>query len=381
MLPTSDTSAGRLAEVLTSCLAALNSEPNPLNLGAVRSAIVVLVDGLGAKNLSERRGHARALTAGWSTRDVVETVFPSTTAAALASLATGLTPQEHGVMGYTVRDLGAGGVVNMLTGWDAQLDPDADQPAETVFEQAVRLGLSATVIGSARYRASGFTRAILRGADYQVADSFDDRVDAALAAAQKPGLVYLYISELDTIAHSSGWQSTRWIAELERLDAAWTRLGGKLGRQTGALLTADHGVLDVPADRQIDLVQLGLAELDRVTDVAGDPRSLYLWLSGGADSVRAAKLALELSLRQRATVLTRDEAFDAGLFGMPGLDQNPCHPRAAERVGDLLVVAHGEVAFYFGRHSTMTSRRMVGQHGAWSDDERQVPLIRSGAFG
>ena len=89
---------------------------------------------------------------------------------------------------------------------------------------------------------------------------------------------------------------------------------------------------------------------------------------------------MELAARWRADldgladVGTRREAIDAGLFGPAVSDA------AASRIGDVLVVSRGNVAVYDGTAADQRNRGMVGQHGALTPEERQVPLIRLGAF-
>ena len=56
----------RLADVLESCHRAVLGEENPLGLGRVNKAAVLVVDGLGAANLRDRKGHARWLHSAWS---------------------------------------------------------------------------------------------------------------------------------------------------------------------------------------------------------------------------------------------------------------------------------------------------------------------------
>ena len=74
------------------------------------SVVLVVLDGLGWNQLEERREivpNLASLAGG-----PITTVAPSTTATALTSIATGLTPAEHGVLGY--RMLMRGAVTNML---------------------------------------------------------------------------------------------------------------------------------------------------------------------------------------------------------------------------------------------------------------------------
>ncbi len=61
----------------------------------------------------------------------LDSAFPSTTAASLASLGTGLAPGQHGMVGYDVLDPDQDKVVNMLGNWDAGVDPPDWQPFPT----------------------------------------------------------------------------------------------------------------------------------------------------------------------------------------------------------------------------------------------------------
>ena len=92
-----------LASVLPAALLALGTAlPDGVDrptwtLPETRRVVVVLVDGLGARQLSRRSGHARVL------RDLDSPVegtfrcgFPSTTATSLASLGTGRRAPRHG---------------------------------------------------------------------------------------------------------------------------------------------------------------------------------------------------------------------------------------------------------------------------------------------
>lgn len=366
MLPAPSVTAPSLAAVLPSSLAATAGEANPLGLAPVRSAIVLLVDGLGAAALSARAGHARTLAPAMGRTDVIHSVFPTTTAAALGSLTTGTAPGEHGLVGYTIVDPEHDRVVNALTGWGADLDPDTWQRKPTLFESA---DVDAVAIGPARYRDSGFTHAVLRGARYVGARTIADRLQVAVAAArERPAIVYVYAAELDQAAHQHGWQSPQWTAALEEIDAAVRAVEPGLGT-TGLLVTADHGILDVPHHAQ--LLFGGVPELMAgVRHVAGEPRNVHLHVEQGV-SADALAATWRDSEGERAWVATRDEAIASGWFG-------PVDEAVRPRIGDVVVAARKAVAYY--QHEHDGGRSMIGQHGSLSPEELRVPLLRFGAF-
>jgi len=376
MLPARHFSTLRLADVLTSSLAAILGRPNALGLDGAARAVVVLADGLGVSSLRARAGHARFLSSLLTKASVIDGVFPATTAAGIASLTTGVEPGEHGLVGYRVLDQARDRVVNQLTGWDADVQPASWQRARTVFERATDAGVPSFAIGPKKFTASGFTQAVLRGAGYVPAESVADRFLAArrILDAEPRALVYLYVAELDMAAHAHGWQSDKWLAELEGLDAEVARFAGGLRPDEGLLLTADHGVIDVPATKHVlfDTVPELVAG---VRHIAGDPRCLHLYLEPGQETVSADSLAgaWRAVEGERAWIFTRDEAVEAGLFGRVA-------PEVLPRIGDVIVAARRLIAYYDSRDANQAARNMIGQHGSLTDEELRVPLLRSGAF-
>ena len=360
--------------MLPSCLAAISGDESPLGLSPVRAAVVVLVDGLGAAALRARAGHARTLAGALTKGATATTVFPSTTAAALATLATGALPGKHGMVGYSVLDRDEGRVVNQLNGWDEGMDPATWQPLPTVFERAAALGVPSFAIGEPRFATSGFTAAVLRGAEYVPVKPVPERFDAARAILDRmeKGLLYLYVAELDKVAHSSGWESPDWTERLEVLDAAVARLAGTLRADEGMLLTADHGILDVPQEAHLK-IDTAPELLEGVRLVAGEPRCLQLHLEPDADAAAVLERWREAE-GGRAWVASRDEVIASGWFG-------PVVTEAARsRMGDVFVAARKRVVYDDPRTATLQSQAMIGQHGSLTDEEMTVPLLRFGAF-
>lgn len=389
MLPTANRQPVSLAAVLTTSLAAVASNaglanPAPaaplssrLALGPAKHAIVVLVDGLGALPLRARGGHARTLASRLGKVTTIDSGFPTTTAAALASLTTGAPAGRHGLVGYQVVDPSTRALFNHLSGWTGAPDPAEWQPLPTVFERAVGVGVRAIAVGPARYADSQLSRAILRGADYRAADSFEQRIARlrSILTVREPSITYVYVPDLDQTAHQYGWESDRWVAVLERVDAFVAELAAMLGRRDGLLVTGDHGVVDVPAHGHI-YIEEQPELIEGVELVAGEPRCLQLHLPPGAgegDVVRVAE-AWRRAEGGRAWVATRAEAVEAGWFGAD------VDVRMLPRIGDVLVAARALVVYYDRRTAKPQSLEMIGQHGSLSPEEVKVPLIGFGAF-
>ncbi len=376
MLPAPKSNALSLADVLESCFESIAGGPNRLGLRRVDRAVVLLIDGLGADSLRARAGHARTLAGALTKNAVIESGFPTTTAAAIATLTTGVRPGAHGLVGYSVLDAAHDRIVNQLSGWDEKLDPFSWQPVPTIFQRATAAGYLAVAIGPERYRDSGFSHAVLRGARYIAAASIAARMSQAaefLREPGPPGLGYVYVPELDSAAHAHGLESGEWIAALEATDAAVRELVATLGTRSGVLLTADHGVVDIPKHGHIHF-NTDPALVTGVRFVAGEPRCLHLHFDPDASPAQRDRLvqAWRTSESERSWVVTRDEAIAADWFG-------PLRPDVVPRIGDLLVAARKSIAYYDSRAGTH-GESMIGQHGSWSQSELRVPLLRFGAF-
>lgn len=366
-LPVDPPRARSLTRVVPEMSAALDGRSEWF--APARSAIVWVIDGLGAHNLASHTGHARFLAEARTKRDVARTVFPSTTAAALTSLLTGTTPGEHGIVGYRARIPGTDHVVNQLRGWDTDGLPHSFQRA-TPLPQT--LGRPFFTVTRPMYAGTGFTEVTLGGAQFHGAEDLDERVRlAADLAARHPGsLTYLYAPDLDAIGHKRGWQSAEWVAALERVDAAARTLAGSLSSGTGLIVTSDHGMVDVPRHRHVLLAD-GDPLLDGVRLIGGEPRMLHLYTEPGtAADVLARWRDTE---GERSWVASRAELIASGVMGAVA-------PEVYERIGDVVVAPRAGIAYYDDRLSDKGPQKMVGQHGSLTDEERIVPLLRLGAF-
>jgi len=373
VLPTTAATV-RLADVFTSCWAAVRGEDNSLGLPPVFKAAVLLIDGMGARNLDVRRGHARWLTEKWRHRKLVgDSGFPSTTASALTSLTTGVHPGEHGIVGYTVRDPGSGALINHLKDWAPHVQPATWQRSPTVFEAAHSHGIPSISMGERRFDGSDFTKAVWRGATFLGTDSLADQFALLREFFDEndQGLAYLYWPALDRTGHSSGVNSEAWIRRLEDLDQQLRALDSLLREDEGLIITADHGMVDV-SDEQKLMVTESSALLHSVEAWGGEPRVAQLYLDT-PDATADVVAAWRETLGDDALVLARGEALDAGLFGRVADEVLP-------RIGDVLVLALEDRAFYRSEVASAQSMRMVGQHGSVTPTEREVPVIPLGAW-
>lgn len=363
-----------IADVLTSAAASLGVDgfANTLGLPAASRVCVVLADGLGRNLLKQKTAHTpflrSVIQAGQGDVPVwLDSAFPSTTAAALSSFGTGLPPGQHGMVGYDVLDPDQDKVVNLLGNWDPGVDPEAWQPFPTVLERAASQ-VNVTTVSLPQFGDSPMTRAALRGGRFIPGTTAHARTGAAAEAmaGSGPSLMYFYVNDLDKAGHRYGCQSEQWEHQLEELDGALKRLHASLPAGTTILLTADHGMLDVPEQHRLDY-STDPALIDGVRHTAGEPRMVHLYLEEGANRDLLLD-AWRARFGGRIWAFTREQAISAGLFG-------PVRPAVERRIGDVMIAARDSLALYDTRRSRPTAMEVVGQHGSLTKAEREVPLL------
>lgn len=151
-----------------------------------------------------------------------QTVFPSTTLPGHASMLTGVEPLTHGITFDEYRE-----TFQLSTATLPGL-------ARAAGRQTVM------VVGKNKLRQLALAGTL----DHFVLTTRgdDDVVNEAIAAITDGfDLLVVHLPQVDQTGHVSGWLSAAYLAQLERTDAAVTRLTAALPAGTTVILTSDHG--------------------------------------------------------------------------------------------------------------------------------------------
>ena len=355
---------------------------------------MVLVDGLGWQMLHERAGHTPNLRRLLADSDYLHTCAPSTTAAALTTLATGVYPGAHAMVGYAVRDpllrghLGAGhvpgpgDVFDLITFKNSSHDPLTWQSVPTLIERAnakANAGcgpqLGAVSIGRSKFAGSGLSLAAWRGFKHIGVDALDQRPYQAYRAIKEGAkLVYLYVGELDHAGHNHGWHSDKWLEALEALDAMVGQLFRRLPAGTRIVLTADHGMVDTGRHHRIDLAKEKELAKD-VVAVAGESRFLQLYVADDVAVENNERKELAQSVAKRWAEFLGDRAIWVGTDPSPLM--GPLSPGARAAVGDVLVALNDNWTVVDSRVQSFHATQLIGVHGSLTPVELEVPLIKA----
>jgi predicted AlkP superfamily pyrophosphatase or phosphodiesterase len=326
--------------------------------------VVLVVDGLGRHLLHEHADAAPFLSSQAGIDDLVCGV-PSTTATSLTSLSTGLTVGRHGLAGYTCRVPATGKRINLLV-WDQPVEPDLWQPHPSVLATIGRTGMLADVVNESKFEGSGLTRCTHQGVPYHGINSSWERLDVVLDVVESAprGLVYTYESRLDHAGHRDGSTSEAWRDMLHTIDAEAQQLRAELPTDTVLLVTADHGMVDLPAEDRFDLDTVPSLR-DGVELVAGEARLRHLYVEPGAGDDVVGRWSEVVG--ERAIVERREDLAD--WFG-------PIDPEVRGRIGDVIVASLDEFAV-FSSADFPQEFMLKGFHGSVSEAELAIPLLVS----
>jgi hypothetical protein len=314
--------------------------------------VLLVVDGLGWDQFVAHKSSMPSLASFTGT--AITTVAPTTTATALASIATGLTPGEHGLIGY--RMLVSGDVLNVLR-W-ASGGSDRRRALPPVQVQPFAPFLSPTEL-----EGTAFTEAHLRGSrpvGYRAPSAIAVEVRRQLAAGER--FVYAYYGSVDKTAHERGFGEF-YESELRMADHVVNTVLDVLPPGAALLVTADHGQVEV-GDR---LLVPDPALLNLVAMQSGEGRFRW-WHVGRATVDELAKAAID-AYGHVAWIVTKEQVLDERWFG-----PTVSGPIAA-RLGDVAVVARDDVSF----HDPLDSGAfpLVCRHGSLTSAEVYVPLLAS----
>lgn len=319
-----------------------------------RTFVLILFDGLGAAQLS----HPAASPLARDLRGTIDAPFPTTTTVSLATLATGLPPSQHGLLGYQLWMPELGQVANTIkwtTLWGEQLDFATGTllPNPNLWERLTAIGAEPITVQPGHFAGSPLSTALYRGCRYESVFTVEEVIAATIELAREPNrLIFTYVPHVDFAAHVFGQDSSEYADSLEVAATIWDDIAVRLPPRAVLIGTADHGHVDFTEAQRIRLPK-GL-EADRT--FYGDSRVMFV---KGEDSPAFAPLP--------ATWIPAHDVLD--WWG-----PEPRHESFADRVPDAVLVADDDAALLHS-HS---DKRLIGQHGGLTDAERLVPLLVAG---
>lgn len=363
----------------------------------VENVVLLLCDGFGYREWKRQsgRGFVGALSERGSVTPIT-TVFPSTTAAALTTVSTGLTPQEHGLPEWYVYMDEVGAVIltlpftrvgergrDMLLG---EMNPRALFDGQTIFQKLTKAGVNCTSLTSRGLAYTSFSSISHLGSEvvpYSAASDLTVSLRRMVERARGRNLFYAYWSYVDSIEHAYGPNTDEAEVEASVISHAFqegflSKLDKDAAKRTLILVTADHGQISVDGGetRYLNRFTKLTRSYERSSMGArvppwGSARDTYLRVAD--DKVDDMKEYLQKKLDGVASVLTTEEGIREGLFGI-----NQPTRKFRRRVGNLMILPHGTQTVWY-RYRKGDALELRGHHGGLTEDEMTIPLATARA--
>lgn len=322
-----------------------------------KNVVVMLFDGMGKailkKHLDENsflRNH---------TVDTISSVFPPTTTAATTTLRSGLSPVEHGWIGWSLHFKEMGENISIFPNTLFRTDkPAADfhvadrfLPYESVYDKISR----ATDGEVKAYEISKFS-------DFHV-QSIDEICEniQALCSCEGKKYIYSYWAQPDFDIHEYGTKHETVRKHIEEINQKVEKMCASL-ENTLVIVTADHGLVDtdwklIP---EYEEVQACLADIPSI-----ESRAMTFFVKDGMQ--KNFENAFNKYFGGYYELFSHEQVFEQKLFG----DGIP-NPRVESFVGDYLAVANSNVSLEI---QECRQNLFKAVHAGATAEEYEVPLI------
>ena len=319
------------------------------------NVVVMLFDGMGTAILDKHKEQSPFLRSHM--RGTISSVFPPTTTAATTSMQSGLTPLEHGWLGWTL--------------YFGEIDKNVCVFVNTEYgteEQAAAFNVGKTYIPHTtledEINEAGNAKAyfISRHAKIKI-DSVQEICENVknLCAQKGKKYIYTYWNQPDHDIHDYGTTDERVAEQIKFIDESVQNLCGEL-ENTLVIVIADHGLVDVKWASLQDYPEICEC-LIRTPSI--ESRALSFFVKEGMQDVFKDRFLKAFG--KDYILLSHEEVLKSGIFG----DDAP-HEKFDEFVGDFLAIATSDLCI---EPFALDEHPFVGMHAGLCEDELNVPFI------
>ncbi len=344
-------------------------------VGPAEHLLLVLVDGLGLVHLQTE---ARAPFLREHLVRTLLTPFPSTTAVALTSLATGAWPARHSITGWWSYIPSIGATVTALP-FTRRIDDKALEllgvTAEDAFPVPSMWGACPRdVLCVQPSRIAGTTYSVYQTGGHAAAGYGPIREAFELTwrhveQADGPTFTYLYFPQFDAAAHDRGVLSVEAQGALGAIDEGLRELVGRFAGRVRTVVTSDHGHAFVPEERRHRL-RSGDALASMLRDLpSGDMRAPSFHVR--PESREAFAEGFRTRFGHSFVLLTPDDVEELRLLG-----PDPLTEETRARLGDFVGVSLGiDVFGYVTADGNRRALQQPSHHSGLTALDMQIPLI------
>jgi len=301
----------------------------------------------------------------------IQSVFPPTTTAAMTSYYTGVSPNEHGWLGWSLYFKEYGCAIDLFTNRNSYSGQPMNQeriaykalPYKTIYKKIDELNKGIrihTVKPSAIYFPSDPN--VHHGIE-TLAEMMDLLVE--INNGNESTFTSCYWPDPDMTIHNSGPDEISVKNVFDEINDYILKLSSEL-HDTLLIVSADHGLTAIKEE-------IYLNEYEDLVDCllmppAIEGRAMSFWVK--PDKKRVFEMLFREFFDKDFKLYTKEEILNENLFGL-----FETHKRVDDFVGDFLACAIGSKLIYYKTIGGNEPHHFKGHHAGLTDEEMLIPLI------
>jgi predicted AlkP superfamily pyrophosphatase or phosphodiesterase len=341
-----------------------------------KNVVLIVVDGLGYNYLKEQRDSFLSK----NIKSCMDSTFLSTTACANTAFAVGYPAQQHGLTAWDINLKEVGAITTILPFvpmcGGKSLTESGFKMDKIMDIESFHKGFNGKcfILFDKLISDSPFTNYVAKGAEVISTKNNKDMFAKLTRLVKKKSIrrrfIHAYLPELDSMMHDEGTDSKKVRTIFSNFDKLIKNLANAIkGTNTKLIVVADHGLTNIPKEKEIFLNDIdGLSECFTIAP-AGEPRVMDCFVRPG--KVKEFEEIVKSKLSKYCWCFKGEQLIKDNFYGLGEPSK-----RLIDRVGDYVLIAKEDYSLrYRFANYTKPKKYHSGKHGGVSDNERLVPLI------
>jgi|BioPla2DNA2_1021312.scaffolds.fasta_scaffold20270_2 predicted AlkP superfamily pyrophosphatase or phosphodiesterase len=336
-----------------------------------KNILFMIFDGLGTDIIQKNLSAGSFLNS--NNYGSYTSVFPSTTTAAMTSYYTGLSPNEHGWIGWSLFFKEYSRIVDIYLNQDSFTGQAIDDisvaynimPYRTIFEKIRNknsdLGIFTLQPAHISFPSNGNINCKI--------NSLDNLFSKASEICNYPGknFIFSYWDNPDSVMHETGCNSKETVEYLQKIDNELSSLTTQLD-DTLVIISADHGQTSITHDFYINDYQ-DLFDC-MIMPPSVESRAVSFFIK--ANKKRQFERLFNTYFHDEFMLFSRNEIFDKKILGF-----GKTHSKTLDFIGDFVAIGIGSSLLRFKSMNSNQKRikKFLGHHAGLTPEEMLVPLI------
>ncbi len=335
-----------------------------------KNIVLIVLDGMGTDMMERNLPYGNFLRKNFVQN--LTSVFPSTTASAMTSYYTGVSPNEHGWLGWSLFFKEFCRMIDVFTNTDTYTKQSIAisnaaefvMPYETIYKS-----ISESIIGDVQPFTISQSKVNIaeNGNIHKTADKFERVCELIelICKTNQNTFTYVQWCSPDDTAHRTGCYSDETKKKLTEISQMLEKTSEKL-TDTIFIISADHGMIDISNELFIE----------RMPDIAEclvmppliESRAMSFFVK--SDRRTDFERAFNTNIGNDFLLFSHREVFEKKLLGA-----GKTHPKTNDFIGDYFACAISDVCLKYRTLNTKPKSMSKANHGGLTEQEMTVPLI------